>query len=67
VIKVDGDQKTLTYTNLKTKVSNVPIIWKNNICQNTFDQFVLTKSDYTIEVILILNLLKSIFKGSFNF
>ena len=67
VIKIDSDQNTVTYTNLKTKVYNVPIIWKNNICQNTFDQFVLTKSDYSIEVVICFLLKNDILKYLIEF
>ena len=61
-IKVDADQNSFLYTNLKTKNYNVPVVWKNNLVVNTFDQFTLTKNDWTIEVLHF-----SFYAGAFSF
>ncbi len=49
-IKIDSDQNSFIYSNLKNKKFNKPIIWKNDYLLTKFDQFTITKSDYTIEV-----------------
>ncbi len=49
-IKLDADLNTMLYTNLKTKSFNVPIVSKNNVVLNNFDQFTLTLSGVGIEV-----------------
>jgi hypothetical protein len=49
-IKLDADLNTMLYTNLKTKSFNVPIVSKNNVVLNKFDQFTLTLSGVGIEV-----------------
>ena len=38
------------YSNLKTNVFDVAVIWQNNIAVNSFDQFVVTKTDDSLEV-----------------
>ncbi len=49
-IKINGESNSFLYTNLKTKVYDQPIVWKNNIVLNAFDHFSVSKTDWTIEV-----------------
>ena len=51
VIKIDTDQKYLLYTNLKRRKFDLPIIWgANNSASNRMDMFVITKTDWTLDV-----------------
>ncbi len=52
IIKIDNDQKYLMYSNLKTKKFNIPIIWNGNTATNSMDMFVITKTDWTLEVFM---------------
>jgi len=50
VIKLDSDTNTMLYTNLDKKLYDVPIVSKNNVVLNSFDQLTLTLSGVAIEV-----------------
>ena len=49
-IKLDADTNLMLYTNLKKKVYDVPIVSKNNVVLNSFDQLKLSLSGVGIEV-----------------
>jgi hypothetical protein len=53
VIKLDADKNIMLYTNLKEKLYNIPIVFKNNVVLNSFDQLKLTLSGVGIEVIIV--------------
>jgi hypothetical protein len=53
VIKLDADKNIMLYTNLKEKFYNIPIVFKNNVVLNSFDQLKLTISGVGIEVIIV--------------
>ena len=50
VIKLDADTNTMLYTNLKKKLYDVPIVSKNNVVLNSFDQFTMSLAGVGIEV-----------------
>jgi hypothetical protein len=49
-IKLDADTNLMLYTNLKEKIYDVPIVSKNNVVLNSFDQLTLSLSGVGIEV-----------------
>jgi hypothetical protein len=49
-IKLDSDTNTMLYTNLNEELYDIPIISKNNVVLNSFDQLSLTLSGVGIEV-----------------
>ena len=49
-IKLDADLNTMLYTNLMKKTFDIPIVTKNNVVLNSFDQLKLTLSGVGIEV-----------------
>jgi len=40
----------MLYTNLNEELYDIPIVFKNNVVQNSFDQFQMTLSGVGIEV-----------------
>jgi hypothetical protein len=70
VIKVDSDLNALLYTNLKEKMYDVPIVFKNDISQNKFDQLSVTLNGGNMQVIhlsleYIIKIYQSINKQTF--
>ena len=53
-IKIDSEQSTMRYTNLKESIYDAPIVFQNNLVQNTFDHMTLTLSGVGIEVCMFL-------------
>ena len=53
-IKIDSEQNTMRYTNLKEAIFDAPIVFENDLVQNTFDQLTLTLGGVGIEVIYFL-------------
>ena len=54
-IKLDADLNTMLYTNLMKKSFDIPIVTKNNVVLNSFDQLKLTLSGVGIEVCFTKN------------
>ncbi len=49
-IKIDAEQSTMRYTNLKEGIFDASIVFQNNIVQNDFDQLKMTLTGVGIEV-----------------
>ena len=54
-IKIDAEQSTVRYTNLKEGIFDALIVFENDLVQITFDQLTLTLVGVDIEVIYFLN------------
>ena len=54
IIKFDSDKNIMLYTNLNEELYDIPIVFKNYIVQNSFDQLKLTLSGVGIEVFICL-------------
>ena len=54
IIKLDSDKNIMLYTNLNEEFYDIPIVFKNDIVQNSFDQLKLTLSGVGIEVFIFL-------------
>jgi hypothetical protein len=50
-IKLDADTNLMLYTNLKEELYDIPIVSKNGVVLNSFDQLTLTLSGVGIEVL----------------
>jgi hypothetical protein len=49
-IKIDSEQNTMRYTNLKEGIFDASIVFQNNVVQNEFDQLKMTLTGVGIEV-----------------
>ena len=49
-IKLDSDTNLMLYTNLNEELYDIPIVSRNNVVLNSFDQFRMTLSGVGIEV-----------------
>jgi len=50
MIEIDADNQGLFYSNYKTNNRSVPIIFKADNLQNTMDQMIIKKTDYSFDV-----------------
>ena len=49
-IKLDATTNLMLYTNLNEDLYDIPIVFKNNVVLNSFDQFKMTMTGVGIEV-----------------
>ena len=49
-IKIDSEQNTMRYTNLKEGIFDASIVFQNNVAQNEFDQLEMTLTGVGFEV-----------------
>ncbi len=53
VIKLDAELNTMLYTNLNEELYDIPIVSKNNVVLNSFDQLTFSFAGVGIEVFIM--------------